>query len=196
MKLHKLAHISTGYSFRSKIKHDPEGGTKVIQMSNVDLYRGILEKELMSIDNFNPRDDRYHLDPGDLIMTSKGYNLMAFVVPQGLGEAIAVNSFLVIKMKSNKLLPDYLAWYLNSERTQHFFKKMAAGTQIPNLSKKALAELDIKFPSLEKQDLLANLDMLKRKEIFLHQEIARKKGEVMNAMLQKKADEWLIKKET
>ncbi len=190
MKLKEVADISTGYSFRSKIKHDPEGDTKVIQMSDVDKYRGIIPEGLQSISGFEPRKDRYFLDPGDVIMISKGYNINAFVVPTGLGKVVAVNSFLVMKVKSSKILPEYLAWFLNSKRTQHFFQAVAAGTNIPNLSIRALEGLDINPPSIERQDKLAELDRLKRKEIALHQEIASKKEELVDTMLQQQADKW------
>lgn len=191
MKLKQLADISTGYSFRSRLKPDREGDTQVIQMSDVDKYRGIVTDKMVAIKHFDPRSDRYFLDPGDIIMTSKGYNLTAFVVPDMLGKVVAVNSFLVIKLSTNEVMPGYLAWYLNSKRTQHFFKAMAAGTNIPNLSKKALEELDIQFPSRNRQEKLARLDELKRQEIFLHREIARKKEKVIDSLLQLKADEWL-----
>lgn len=190
MKLSEIADISTGYSFRSKIKEDPEGDTKVIQMSDVDKNRGIIKKQLTSISDFDPRSDRYFLDPGDIIMTSKGYNMDAFAVPGGLGKVVAVNSFLVMKVKTDKIIPEYLAWFLNSKRTQHFFKSVAAGTNIPNLSKRAVEGLEVKFPALEKQYQIADLDFLKRKEIYLHQQLAEKKEKLIDNLLQKQADKW------
>ncbi|MDR8394617.1 restriction endonuclease subunit S [Aliifodinibius sp. S!AR15-10] len=190
MKLNEIANISTGYSFRSKIKHDSEGDTKVIQMSDVDKYRGIIPEGLQSISGFEPRKDRYFLEGGDVIMISKGYNINAFVVPPGLGRVVAVNSFIVLKPDKYKLLPEYLAWFLNSNRTQHFFKAVSAGTNIPNLSIRALKGLDINPPSIERQEKLAELDRLKRREIALHQEIASKKEKLVDTMLQQQADKW------
>ena len=99
MKLSEIADISTGYSFRSKINHDPDGDTKVVQMSDVDKYKGILKNQLVSISGFDPRRDRYFLEPGDVIMTSKGYNIDAHTVPAGLGKVVAVNSFLVMRLR-------------------------------------------------------------------------------------------------
>jgi restriction endonuclease S subunit len=188
MKLKEIADISTGFSFRSKIKHNPAGDTRVIQMSDVDKYRGILAEKLQWIADFDPRSERYFLDAGDVIMVSKGYNINAFVVPSGLGKVVTVNSFLVMKPKTSKLLPEYLAWLLNSKRTQHFFKAMAAGTNVPNLSIQALETLDISLPSIDDQHLIAELDILKRKEVYLHHEIASKKEQLVDELLQKQAD--------
>lgn len=188
MKLKELAEISTGYSFRTKIKHDPAGDTKVIQMSDVDKYEGILVDKLHSLSNFDPRSERYFLNAGDVIMVSKGYNIHAFVVPKGLGRVVTVNSFLVMKPNENLVYPEYLAWFLNSKRTQHFFKAMAAGTNVPNLSIKALEVLDVKLPSMDSQFMIADLDMLKRREVYLHQEIAAKKEQLVDELLQRQAD--------
>jgi len=190
MKLSEIADISTGYSFRSKIKEDPAGDTKVIQMSDVDKYRGVIKHQLISISGFDPRSDRYFLDPGDVIMTSKGYNIDAYTVPAGLGKVVAVNSFLVMKVKTSKVEPEYLAWFLNSKRTQHFFKAVAAGTNIPNLSKRAVEGMEITFPPLEQQYQIIDLDHLKREEVFLHQELASKKEQLIDTLLQKQVDKW------
>ncbi len=190
MKLSEIANISTGYSFRSKLKHDPAGDTKVIQMSDVDKYRGILRKNLITISNFNPRKDRYYLDPGDVIMTSKGYNLVAFVVPGSLNSVVASNSFLVLKPDYSKITPEYLAWFLNSNRIQHYFKSLAAGTNIPNLSIRALEGMEINLPTIKQQNNVVSLEMYKNSKVVLHQIIAEKTEKMVDALLQKKVDEW------
>jgi len=188
MRLKEIADISTGFSFRSKIKHDPNGDTKVIQMGDVDKYQGILVEKLRSISEFDPRSKRYFVDGGDIVMVSKGYNMNAFVVPDKLGKTVTVNSFLVLKPAIDRILPDYLAWFLNSKRTQHFFREMAAGTNIPNLSIKALETLDVFLPSMEYQLLFSNLEKLKKREIYLHQMLAEKKEQIIDELLQTKAD--------
>jgi restriction endonuclease S subunit len=163
-------------------------------MSDVEKYRGVLTEKLQSIDGFDPRSDRYFLDAGDVIMISKGYNINAFVIPEALGKVVAVNSFLVMKPNRGKVIPEYLAWFLNSKRTQHFFKEMAAGTHIPNLSIKALEAVDFFLPSIEKQLQVRDLDKLKNREIHLHQEIASKKEQLVDEILQQQVDKWKSKK--
>ncbi|HLR26120.1 MAG TPA: restriction endonuclease subunit S [Fodinibius sp.] len=190
MKLKELANISTGYSFRSKVRHDPEGQTKVIQMGDVDKYKGIMVDSLSTIANFSPRSDRYFLNEGDIIMISKGYNLNAYLIPEGVGKVVAVNSFIVLKVTSAKIIPAYLVWFLNAVRTQHFLKAVASGTSTPSLSKRTLETVEITFPSKERQQLLCDIDQLKRKEINLHKQVAQKKKKLIDVMLQQQADKW------
>lgn len=188
MKLKEIADISTGYSFRSKIKHDPNGDTKVIQMSDVDKYQGILVENLQSLDDFKPRSDRYFLNPGDVIMISKGYNMDAFVVPEGLGRVVAVNSFIILSVNLSLMSPYYLAWLLNSKRSQHYFKELAAGTNVPSLSIKALEALEVNLPDINQQFLLGEIDLLKKREVSLYQKIAKKKEQLIDELLQQKSD--------
>lgn len=188
MKLKEVANLSTGYSFRSKLNHDPEGDTKVVQMSDVDKYRGIMRENMITISNFNPRRDRYYLGPGDVIMISKGYNLNAFIVPGWLENAVAVNSFIVLRADTSKVTPGYLAWFLNSKRTQHFLKSVSAGTNIPNLSIKALQSVQIKIPPRNIQDDITSIEDYKNHEIIIHQLLVEQKERLVDALLQKQYD--------
>jgi restriction endonuclease S subunit len=191
MKLKEIANISTGYSFRSKVRHDPEGDTKVIQMRNIDECEGIMIEDLRMIANFNPRNDRYFLDEGDIIMTNKGYNLKAYLIPEGIGKVVAANSFIVLKAASTKVIPEYLVWFLNAKYMQHFLKAISAGTHTPSLSKRALEAVEISLPPVEKQQVLCEIERLKRKEIIYRKKIASKKEQYINAVLQRKNEEWI-----
>jgi len=191
MKLNEIANISTGYSFRTKVRHDPEGDTKVIQMGNIDEYEGVVAEGFSRIADFTPRSDRYFLSPGDVIMLNKGYNLHAHVIPEGLGKVIAANSFTVLKVVSEHVVPEYLAWFLNANRTQHFLESISAGTNTPSLPKRILETVNVDLPPKKKQQVLCEIDRLKRKEAMLQRKIAKKKEQFIDALLQQQNDEWI-----
>lgn len=194
MKLKEIVEILTGYSFRSKIKHNPDGQVKIIQMSDVDPVKGINWENLSRISDFNPRNDHYFLEKGDLIMISKGYNLNAFYVSIDIGDVVPVNSFLILRCKTEKVIPEYIAWFLNSNRVQGYLKTVAAGTRIPNLSRSALEDLELFVPDIAKQKLITELEGLKQREVFLHQEVARKKEYLIDYLLDKQVQKWKTKK--
>jgi restriction endonuclease S subunit len=189
-KLSNIAEISTGYSFRSKIEHVPEGDTKVIQMSDVGRRKGINAEDLSSIADFNPRSDRYFLEAGDIIMTSRGHNLYAYLVPEGLGRVVPINSFLIIKCAKDKVLPEFLVWYLNTDRMQHNIHVLAGGTNIPSLPKKSLESMHIFIPSIQQQETLAKIESLKKQEVGLLRELASKKESFIDTVLEGKLREW------
>lgn len=190
MKLSEIVNITTGYSFRSKIKNNPDGDVKVIQMGNVDPVSGIDWEGLSHISDFDPRSDRYFLQKGNLIMISKGNHLNAHLISVDMDNVIPVNSFLILRCQTSDVLPEYLEWFLNSTKVQHYLTTVAAGTGIPNLSRSALQDLDVFVPPYSNQKLVADIDELKRREVKLHCEIASKKENLINYLLDKQVLGW------
>jgi len=183
MKLRDIATISTGYSFRSRIKNDPQGNTFVIQMGDVDTLHGVLYDQLTKI-KFKSKNDRYSLLDGDIIMVSKGNNLNAYPVKEIHGNTIAVNSFMVIRMERSDYQPEYVSWYLNSSKVQHYIHQVAAGTGTPNLSKQLLGDIDIPFVEPKKQILIGRIDELKRREGIIQSELQNKREYLIENTLQ------------
>lgn len=183
MKLRAIATISTGYSFRSRIKNDPQGNTYVIQMGDVDPLHGVLYDQLTKI-NFKSKNDRYRLLDGDIIMVSKGNNLNAYLVEGMHGNTIAVNSFITLKIEHLNYQPAYVAWYLNSPMVQHYIHQVAAGTGTPNLSKQLLGEIDIPFIETNHQILIGEVDGLSKKEAVILSELQKKRKYVTENTLQ------------
>lgn len=187
MKINEIAKISTGYSFRKRLKHLPDGDTRVIQMSDIDPYKGILLDQAIRI-NFTSRNDHYYLKPSDILLVSKGHNIFAYLVPSEVGKTVAVNSFLILKMKTSVIRPDYLVWFLNSKKTQYYIKQIATGTVTPNLSKKTLQEIEVPVISAKDQKSFAMIDQLKSREVIILHKIAEKKEFMINEMLQNRSD--------
>ena len=84
--------------------------------------------------------------------------------------------------------PYFLVWLLNSKRSQHYFKELAAGTNVPSLSIKALGALEVNLPSMKQQFLIDEIEYLKKREIYLHHKIAEKKEQLVDELLQRHAD--------
>jgi restriction endonuclease S subunit len=70
-----------------------------------------------------------------------------------------------------KVLPQYLAWFLNNHTTQTLLKGQAIGTSIPSISKQVLENLEIAVPSIETQKAILQITKLRNKEKSLKQEI-------------------------
>jgi len=190
MKIKDLAEIFTGYSFRNRLKNDPSGDTRVIQMGDVDRQKGVMVENLISIRGFNPRNKHYYLQSGDIIFVNKGHNLYAYQVPEISGKVIAINSFLIIKITSPAVTSGYLTWYLNSKRVQHYLRTISAGTTIPNVSIRALENLEVVIPLLDKQELISKIEGLKNREINILEDLKDKKENFIDLLLQREQDRW------
>ncbi|MBK9301092.1 MAG: restriction endonuclease subunit S [Bacteroidetes bacterium] len=85
--------------------------------------------------------------------------------------SVASTSFFVIRPADKKILPQYLAWFLNNHTTQTLLKGQAIGSSIPSISKQVLDNLEITVPSIETQATILKITKLRNKEKALKQKI-------------------------
>ena len=78
------------------------------------------------------------------------------------------------------VLPEYLAWYMNSPTIQKALAMQSRGTSIMSISKSVLGELEIPIPSLEKQKQYIELSKLQRQEQELYKVIAEKRKLILD----------------
>ncbi|GAA0878168.1 hypothetical protein GCM10009119_11360 [Algoriphagus jejuensis] len=147
----------TGELVYLQSKHFDENG-KLLGELHPDLPAdGISEKHL--------------LKHGYVLFAAKGTKNFATVYEDHNKPAVASTSFFVIKLYDKKVMPEYLAWFLNSQSTQTLLKGQAIGTSIPSISKHVLENLEMPVPSIEKQKAILHLTTLRNKEKALRQEI-------------------------
>jgi restriction endonuclease S subunit len=114
------------------------------------------------------------LKPGDILFAAKGTkNFAAWYESKNL-PAVASTSFFVIRLKENiinKILPEFLAWYINQPVSQKFLKGNAMGTSIASISKAVLEELEISIPDLHTQKTILKITHLRNSENKLQHQI-------------------------
>lgn len=108
---------------------------------------------------------------GDILFAAKGTKNFATVYEKHNPPAVASTSFFVVRLTDNKVLPEYLAWFLNSQHAQLELKLKAIGTSIPSISKQVLEQLEIAIPEIEKQKAILKITKLRNKEKSLKQKI-------------------------
>lgn len=146
-------------------KHFDENG-KLLGELHADLFgNGISEKHL--------------LKDGDVLFSAKGTKNFAAVYENQNPAAVASTSFFVLRPAKNKILPEYLSWFLNHPETQKFLKDKARGTAIPSIRKTELEDLEISIPSIEKQRTVIQLSALMRKENEIRMKILHKRKQLI-----------------
>lgn len=176
IKLEAIADVRSGYPFRSRIDPNPDGTIQVIQMRNL-IYKEIDFRDVVKI-KMSSLDRRHLLKPGDILFQSRGMskNFNFVLVTEEIGkEAVADSSLTVISLKSDKVNPAYLVWYLNHPIVQHQINRLAVGTVLLMVRTSALKKLKIKLPTLAKQELIGKIDRLSKREQQLRLEIAQKR---------------------
>ena len=114
---------------------------------------------------------KHLLKNGDVLFAAKGTKNFAAVFENHNEPSVASTSFFVIRPTNNKVLPQFLAWFLNNHTTQTLLKGQAIGTSIPSISKQVLENLEIPVPPIKTQKAIVEISKLRNKEKSLKQKI-------------------------
>ena len=127
--------------------------------------------------------EKHLLKDGDVLFAAKGTKNFAAVFDNHNEPSVASTSFFVIRPTDKKVLPQYLAWFLNNHTTQTLLKSQAIGTSIPSISKHVLENLEITVPGMETQKVILQISKLRNKEKSLKQKIETLKDITINQQL-------------
>lgn len=190
-RLGDVAGIAIGYQHRERVSHVEHGTHRLIQGKDIvrseeladdsDGQSGwrVLTQEL---DRVTPKGDasRYRIQPGDLLFVSRGTTNIAvplvepFVKPMPFDwdTLIPAYVFYIVRPARQRVLPEYLAWFINQPPAQAFLARHSRGTLVKLLPKGVFEELEVPVPPLEKQRCIVELEHLRAREEFLLKQLA------------------------
>lgn len=166
MRIKQITNIQTGVFAKPK----GQGEIVYLQVKHFN-EEGFLKTKLIQDLDLKDISRKHLLQNGDVLFASKGVKNFATVYEKHNEPAVASTSFFVLRLTTEKLLPDYLAWYLNSITVQSALKSQAIGTAIPSISKQVLENLEIAIPSIETQKAVMQITKLRNTEKSLKKEI-------------------------
>jgi len=155
IKLGELSEIKNGYSFRKKVVAQAGGNVKVLQIKNI-LECGIIDFSTAVPVSLN-NSKRHILKNEDVVITSRGKTLAALFLEPHDGNYIITSSLFRIRVKDPRILPAYLALYLNSDHGQQALMLRQSGNTTPSITIAALSEIPIPIISLQQQQKLVDL---------------------------------------
>lgn len=140
-----------------------EGDVIYLQVKHFDeegKLQSVLHGDLLS----SYVSEKHLLKDGDVLFAAKGTKNFAAVFENHNEPSVASTSFFVIRPTDNKVLPQFLAWFLNNHTTQTLLKGQAIGTSIPSISKQVLENLEIPVPEIKTQRAIVEISKLRNKE--------------------------------
>jgi len=167
--LKHIAFIQTGIF----AKPTKEGQIVYLQAKHFD-ENGILRSSLYPDLKAESISEKHLLQNGDIIFAAKGTKNFAALYENKNQPAVASTSFFVIRLNEgfqDKILPDYLTWYLNQPASQNYLKNQAVGSSIVSISKSVLDELDLSIPNLNTQKAILRIIQLRNSEKKLRHQI-------------------------
>lgn len=175
--------LFSGYSFREKIEHNPNGDVGILQMK--DINDNYLSFDYQNIDKVNGFifKDKFYLQKNDILFVSKGVNNYAIAIENINFKVVPSATFFIIRVDEKIIVPQYLVWYINQREAQNYLNEKKAGTYVPNLNKQDIMELPIKVPPLKTQKSIAKTAVLLNKEIEILDKIKTNRKELIQNQL-------------
>ena len=183
VEIKEIATVQMGYSFRSRLEVSKDGGVVVIQMKD------LLDDNTVGCDRLIKTDmdmvKSHHLAcKGDLVFRSRGLVSNAAILLEDPGIAVVAAPLIKIRItRLDRVLPEYLNWYLSQREAQVFLTSRAIGTAQKMISKEVLEDLEVVLPSLECQKNIIELASLSAREQALLGVLAEKRKRYISMAL-------------
>lgn len=183
VKIKKIAAVQMGYSFRSRIEASSIGSVAVIQMKDLLDDNTVASYDLVTIE-MGAIKEHHFVKKGDLVFRSRGQLTTSAILLEDTGKAVVAAPLLRIRItKPEKVLPEYLNWYISQRDAQIFLTSRAKGTVQKMISKQAIEDLEVSLPSLEKQKSIVEMASLITREQTLLHTLADKREQYISTIL-------------
>ncbi|AQX53075.1 restriction endonuclease subunit S [Priestia flexa] len=170
MVLGDIAEIKTGLVLtrkKAEFPNEVKATYKLITLKNI-TDNGIFNDE--PFENFQSNDllsPQHFTEYGDVLMRLS-YPHTAIYINEATAGSLVPSYFAIVKVDEFKFLPEYIAWYLNTESVKKELERSQAGTRIPSTNKSALSAVPIEEIPLSKQQAIVKLYNLHQKERALY----------------------------
>ncbi len=186
-KIKDIAEIQIGYQFRGRVEADPQGTHKVIQIRDLDELPFLKTENLQAV-RLKGDTDRYLVNENDVLFLSRGHKNYAIPINIPLKNTVAASYFFILRINQDKILPEYLAWYLNQAPAQEYLHSIARrGTHIPLVPLSIFNDLTVDVPDIETQKRIVEVSRLSEKENYLTMQLQEKRSQLIKAACLKAA---------
>ncbi|MNQ95460.1 hypothetical protein D3C85_1110190 [compost metagenome] len=181
--LNQIATISAGHPFRGKIPEVDSGSLAVVQMRDTTPEAGVDWSMCLRSEPTSKKEPDC-LQTGDILVAARGNQNYAVLVDINNAPlpAVAAPHFYVVRLMSEVLSPEFLAWQLNQPPCQRYFELHAEGSAAKSIRRQVLEETPIGIPSLTRQQAIMNMVNTLREERRLMQQLQRNGEQMMHTI--------------
>jgi len=152
MKVRDFCDIRIGHSFRQRLTTVSDGSVMVIQPKNIFPEGFISFSQAEPVRTNVSVSKPLQLD--DVLIVNRGrFSAAVFDLPKSK-TWIVPSSILVLSLKAESVLPEYVACYFNSSSGQQLLRRHCEHSTVPFISARNLANIDIPIPPLDRQKAL------------------------------------------
>ena len=155
-KLNDIAEIRAGHPFRGSVPEDINGPVAVVQIKDVD-WAGSVNWEGLTKTSLGGRKEPDWIKSGDILFVARGTKIVAAYVDEVSVPCVCSQYFYLLRIKSDEVLPEFVAWQINQQPSQTYLVKSAEGSAQVSVRRSMLENLSIVIPPLNKQRIIVEL---------------------------------------
>ena len=174
----------SGWAKRQLEEFNSHAPTKFRYLMLQNIIDGEVEDDLPYLTEIDPRQDKYCVKDGDLLLSKIGPNFKVAVaeIPEG-EKVLATGNLYIISLNQEKVDPRYVKLYLNTDQGVAQLRRACVGTTIPSIPAKAFAGIMIPMMSLNDQVKIIERYEVLRQEIAIHKMAIQKARQKMASLL-------------
>lgn len=176
-----VARVQPGYLSRMGVRPAPGGTHFLLQAKDVSPDAGIRSVGLL---RFRPQRQPhlYEISGGDILIASRGQDHHAYLVHQDLVDTLASSVFYIVRPRVERIVPAYLAWWLNLPHMQALIDSGARGTGIGYIARQVLERLPVVVPPIAAQNKVAKTLDLWQQQRSLQARLDQKREQLIQAI--------------
>ena len=151
-QLNRIAHVRTGYTHRNLNTSKDTGDVILLKPSNFNKDHFFVNTPDRLDEGQLNRIETHLLRNNDILITNKGAKIVSYLYKDDGQKYVATSSFYILSLFSKIVIPDYLLWFLNQEKTKNQIRSYLSGSGAQTYTKKSLGGVDVPIPTLEKQN--------------------------------------------
>ena len=183
MKLNRIALVRTGLVLSrkgSRIEND-NFEYRQLNLKSIDENGKIDLNETIPFYASEVLSDNYLTHMGDVVVKTSEPYTAAFISKETEGLVIP-SHFVVVRVDTEKVLPQYISWYLNKERIKKAFRMSCTG-MLKQIRPSIVAETEIKLPPIDRQKQVVELYDIAQQELTLLRKLLKQKESYYKALI-------------
>ena len=185
MKLKEIADIRTGLVLSRKkaaLSDDVKIHYKQITLKSFSNTISLTPDYIDEFVSTEEIADTYMSRVGDVVVRLRE-PVTAVYIDESTKGMIIPSLMAIVRVKSDRVNGEFLAYYINSTTSQKMLEKEIKGTTIAAIKTKDLEELKVVLPSLKEQKRVVAFMKLSQKETELLDKLKREKQQLSQAVL-------------
>lgn len=177
MRLDEAAVINTGLvTARKQAKGVSESIVqyRLLNLKAINNKGFIVDSLLDDFETLEEIKPIYITQMGDIVVRLT-FPFTAVLIDELHTGLIIPSHFVVIRTNTKKIIPEYLFWFLNTEKVRQQLQQNVNSTTIGTVKPMSYASLNIEQITLEEQRKIANIHLLSKKELMLLDQLMRQK---------------------